>query len=570
MLHRVFLALAILACAPLYSYASETNGTIDTSFKYTRVCTDGTCSTYSTVNWAPTINGSTPGASAVAIADTGITGNAWGDSIGWINFKPTGYGVTVNATTGALGGYAYANTGGWINFSPTGYGVTINSSGQFNGWAWVSGPNGGWMRFDCTVPATCIKTDWRPIGSRSPTPTPTPPGNGPPLPPSGPIPPTTPPTTPPTVPVPTPTPVPTPLPGGGGSPTPEPPPTVPLPPPPVGGNGMPDYDKLKLINGSAKKPEGLPEVDLDLSTLTTNEPVFYTRSGSVQLFTPLRTVRTNDSGKKEQLQGKFLEVPVSSNVRVFIPTAADPVEVSTKFRYLGENDQGDDQKTIYHGDSVWDSFWYRVKKFILLAIESVFPTALAADTNLPNIVYEDYVVVPERPGIYQMYVTLQYPAGKQDTISNYGVVVTGGKVFYKEALFSSSEIPVHNAKVTLLTLDQKTKQQTVWRDKNDDALNPIATDQNGLYAFEVPSGVYATVIEAPGFDKYVGAPLGVTSGQQVLNDNIELICRPWSSLYCQWDTKLVALFVITIMGVIAYVLPRKRSQPMMVPQIAKK
>jgi len=96
----------------------------------------------------------------------------WGDEIGWVNLAPTGSGVTINSATGALSGYAYANTGSWINFNPTDVsggtdvGVSINSSGEFTGWAWVSGAYGGWMKFDCSSSNTCVKTDWRPSGSR--------------------------------------------------------------------------------------------------------------------------------------------------------------------------------------------------------------------------------------------------------------------------------------------------------------------------------------------------------------------------------------------------------------------
>jgi hypothetical protein len=152
------------------TFASETNGTIESGNASARICKDASCATYGSVNWKPT------GSTAVAITDSGLTGYIWGNEIGWGNLAPTGSGVTINTTTGALSGYAYANTGSWINFNPTDIsggtdvGVTINSSGQFVGWAWVSGVYGGWMKFDCALAATCVKTDWRPTGSRTTTP----------------------------------------------------------------------------------------------------------------------------------------------------------------------------------------------------------------------------------------------------------------------------------------------------------------------------------------------------------------------------------------------------------------
>lgn len=138
----------------------------------TKICKDPSCTTFGNINWNPTINANTGGASAVTITDTGLTGNIWGDEIGWVNLAPTGSGVIMNPSNGQLSGYAYANTGGWINFRPTQVagnppvGVSINSSGEFVGYAYVSGLNGGWMKFDCASGSTCIKTDWIPAPYR--------------------------------------------------------------------------------------------------------------------------------------------------------------------------------------------------------------------------------------------------------------------------------------------------------------------------------------------------------------------------------------------------------------------
>lgn len=154
------------------------SGGIDSNHKVTRVCQDNSCSTFGTINFAPTINVNTPGAIAISITDSGIEGNAWGNEIGWINFTPIGGGVTVDPSTGVLSGLAYSSVGSWINFSSTGQGVTLvdNGSGSdFFGYAWVSGVRGGWIKFDCSQNATCIKTDWRSIPNR---PVVTPPSGG--------------------------------------------------------------------------------------------------------------------------------------------------------------------------------------------------------------------------------------------------------------------------------------------------------------------------------------------------------------------------------------------------------
>jgi hypothetical protein len=146
----------------LPAYASTTVGTIDATNKSAKICKDTSCTSFGVVNFKPTLSESTPGATAVTITDTAITGNVWGAETGWMNLAPTGAGLTVNPVSGVITGKGFASTGSWINFNPTGQGVVINSAGQFVGWAWVSGPNGGWMKFDCGAGATCVSTDWRP------------------------------------------------------------------------------------------------------------------------------------------------------------------------------------------------------------------------------------------------------------------------------------------------------------------------------------------------------------------------------------------------------------------------
>jgi len=121
-------------------------GTVDATNKIAKICQDSTCTDFGNVNFAPTINASTPGATALSITDADLSGNAWGDEIGWINFAPTGGGVTVNPNTGVFSGTAYSSVGSWINFSATGQSVRLVDNGagsDFLGYAWVSGAKGG-------------------------------------------------------------------------------------------------------------------------------------------------------------------------------------------------------------------------------------------------------------------------------------------------------------------------------------------------------------------------------------------------------------------------------------------
>lgn len=165
---KFFFILFFLATSNVF--ASQSSGTIDATSHYARVCQDVSCSVGGLINFLPTTG---VGITAITVDDTnGIDGHAWGTELGWINFSPSGGGVTFSDTsTGSTTGYAWSPVSGWINFGPTGYGVKINTSGEFQGYAWTSGQNGGWIKFDCTSGVNyCVKTDWRPVPARTITP----------------------------------------------------------------------------------------------------------------------------------------------------------------------------------------------------------------------------------------------------------------------------------------------------------------------------------------------------------------------------------------------------------------
>jgi len=118
----------------------------------------------------------------VQVGDNGLAGYAYGENIGWIslgssgpdylNTSETNYGVN-NDGTGNLSGYAFSETAGWIDFgsatiSGRVFGVSIDTSGNFSGYAY--GENVGWISFNCSNTNTCaddegydykVQTDWR-------------------------------------------------------------------------------------------------------------------------------------------------------------------------------------------------------------------------------------------------------------------------------------------------------------------------------------------------------------------------------------------------------------------------
>lgn len=84
----------------------------------------------------------------VQISDGAVTGFLWQENIGWINLSPASYGGVTYDSAWQLSGYAWGENVGWINFSPAYGGVVVDNDGHFNGWAW--GENIGWIHFDAT------------------------------------------------------------------------------------------------------------------------------------------------------------------------------------------------------------------------------------------------------------------------------------------------------------------------------------------------------------------------------------------------------------------------------------
>lgn len=150
MIKRTLIPIFALLLAPFFVHAAT--GSIDATDHYSRLLQDN-----SQINWLPS-NGD-----PVTVSDSAITGEIWGENIGWINLAPSEAGVT-NDGAGNLGGYAWGENAGWINFAPSNGGVTIDiNTGEFDGYAWSE--NYGWITFDCGTPGSCVRTDWTPGGA---------------------------------------------------------------------------------------------------------------------------------------------------------------------------------------------------------------------------------------------------------------------------------------------------------------------------------------------------------------------------------------------------------------------
>ncbi len=104
----------------------------------------------------------------VTVSDANITGYVWAENIGWINLDPNdndpNTGIA-NDETGQLSGLAWGENVGWINFNPkvpgdsNHYSITIDHDGNFDGWSW--GQNIGWIHLASSAPvAYKVQTSW--------------------------------------------------------------------------------------------------------------------------------------------------------------------------------------------------------------------------------------------------------------------------------------------------------------------------------------------------------------------------------------------------------------------------
>ena len=97
----------------------------------------------------------------VTVTDDMVTGFVWAENIGWVNLSPAAHGGVVNDGEGNLSGHAWGENVGWINFAPaSGGGVFIDEAGNLDGWAW--GENIGWIHFQNAALSYKVKTAWAP------------------------------------------------------------------------------------------------------------------------------------------------------------------------------------------------------------------------------------------------------------------------------------------------------------------------------------------------------------------------------------------------------------------------
>jgi len=125
-------------------------------------------STICTTLLASLVAGAMLTVSGIATADTNVTaGNefAWGENIGWLNWRDANGGTDgVKHCSAHLRGWIWAENVGWINTGngplsgnaysnadASDFGVNVLPNGDLEGFAW--GENIGWINFDTTSAA---------------------------------------------------------------------------------------------------------------------------------------------------------------------------------------------------------------------------------------------------------------------------------------------------------------------------------------------------------------------------------------------------------------------------------
>ena len=182
----IFLIILSFLALPVISMADN----IDSTYKYSWGENIGW------MNWKPSYAGTDYG---VTVYNECLTGYIWAENAGWIKLGDTscaggdccqtgttkGYENDSNSAdndgdgvaddwgvnndgSGNLSGYAWGENVGWLNFDDTSANnynqVVINSSGEFTNYAW--GENIGWINMNCSNTNYCgtvdfkVKTTW--------------------------------------------------------------------------------------------------------------------------------------------------------------------------------------------------------------------------------------------------------------------------------------------------------------------------------------------------------------------------------------------------------------------------
>lgn len=172
------LSIFILIFSAFYVNASQSVGTISDDYYMAQICEKPNCPISQTSSIY--FNKNKSSLTEVSVHDDYLSGYIHGESLGDVALncidtkigcdksKTRGDFKVANNREGTLSGFAWGENSGWINFGPfmnskTNQ-VVIGADGAWNGYAWSE--NFGWIKFDCSKKDYCVKTDWHPLSVR--------------------------------------------------------------------------------------------------------------------------------------------------------------------------------------------------------------------------------------------------------------------------------------------------------------------------------------------------------------------------------------------------------------------
>ena len=566
---------------PLGVLASATNGAIDTSYKYA---------------WSENVGWLNFRADEgnVRVTDSSLSGYVWSQNYGWINLSPSAAGVTNNAE-GNLSGSAWGEGTGYIDFNN----VSIDSNGVFRGTA--TGAITGTINFD---PSGSIKvvTDWRPRSVREADTggTTITPGGG-----SGgsggqlfspnplgvvldayrglilaaqnglfdlvayladraPLATST-------------------SPGGPGAVVGGPPVITvysgvwqlltndgvkelvfaPLPSsvralaqavPQLGATftkvGVSRFNDLSRLSNarlvlpglsaSLGSTGGVPLAKVSPQLKSTLPPeIVFARAGH-ELIDLRSVLALSDTGEPEQRIGTLVGKQLTLVVRPEAP--AKSVTGFISFRSRGV--------AMMSG---------RVAPFNLTAALGLAVTPPAPTTPVEQkLVLQEFAYSdPDHDGLYTATITAPMVDGEYEVTSTIDYVdpKLGKRLIrlvtvvdpegYVYELTGGRETRIPGAVVSLLWLNPGSGKYELWPARDYQQINPQITGKSGAYSFLVPPGDYSVRVEAGGYHDYIGASFNVSEGNGV-HTNIELTSAGWWPEWLNWQSVLLVVVLVLL------------------------
>jgi hypothetical protein len=508
------------------------------------------------------INWRTSNGTAVAVTDTELTGEIWGEGLGWIKLDPLGGGVT-NDGAGNLAGYAWGHNAGWISFncsngsncaSNGNFAVTIDPvTGNFSGDAWSE--NFGWLHFACPGADTCVNTDWTLEE-----------------PPAG---------------------------GGGG-----------------GGGGYADCNDGMDNDGDGAvdypadsgctSPNDRSEADA-ISGYACSDGIDNDGDGAKDYPADAGCASANDTSEVNIFFDPYPGVPVSDSPTLDgapLPESGDitfdaltsdqsilfdPVQ-NTTVRIIDENGRSIERQmnAIYYIPAGYDTtlkitskrparrvYSYTVNvgavaderevinesvNIIQRAIRMFFVQFAQANAISEKYFYEMIsptvftlaYKTPATPGLYEHYTVIEYEDSKQEVIRRDMVVVEFNGDVFKSNLLSGkwSAIP---STVGLLKKSTTTGQFYTYA-LADNKANPVQTGPDGKYAFIVSPGEYKIQSSKEKYYPFESESFIADRNGEIVNYRVELVCKFFGSFGCGWEIKVLVILII-----VGYIEHRRRK-----------